>query len=120
MTTSSALVQETNMITLDDFRKIDLRVAQVVSAERVEKAGKLLKVRVDIGGEERTLVAGLGAHYQPEELIGLKVIVVANPQPAIIRGIESNGMMLGVGCHGPENIALLTINKDAPDGARVE
>ncbi len=108
------------MITLDDFRKMDLRVAQVISAERVEKTAKLLKVTVEMGSERRTLVAGLGAHYQPEELLGLKVIVLANLESATIRGIESNGMMLGVGCNDRENIALVTINRDMPTGARVE
>lgn len=108
------------MITLDDFRKLDLRVAQVISAERVEKSTKLLKVMVEVGAERRTLVAGLGAHYQPEELLGLRVIIVANLEPAVIRGIESNGMMLGVGCNDRESIALLTINRDMPSGARVE
>ncbi len=108
------------MITLDDFKKIDLRVAQIMNVEKVEKTEKLLKVTVELGNEARTLVAGLGAHYKPEELVGLKVIVVANLQPATIRGIESNGMMLGVGCNDREGIALLTINKDASNGARVE
>lgn len=108
------------MISLDDFRKIDLRVAQVISAEKIEKATKLLKVTVEMGSEQRTLIAGLGGHYQPEELLGLKVIVVANLEPAVIRGIESNGMMLGVGCNDRENIALLTINRDMPTGTRVE
>lgn len=108
------------MITLDDFRKIDLRVAQIISAEKIEKTEKLLKVTVELESEARTLVAGLGAHYTPEELVGLKVIVVANLQPAVIRGIESNGMMLGVGCNNRESIALLTTNKDASNGARVE
>lgn len=120
MPTSSTPVQEANMITLDDFKKVDLRVARIVSAEKIEKTEKLLKVKVGMGSEERTLVAGLGAHYQPEELIGLRVIVVANLQPTTIRGIESNGMLLGVGCNDRESIALLTINKDAPNGARVE
>jgi len=77
-------------------------------------------VRVDLGGQERTLVAGLGAHYKPKELVGLRMIVVTNLQPATIRGIESSGMMLGVGCSDHDDIALLTINRDAPNGARVE
>ncbi len=108
------------MIALDDFRKIDLRVARIISAERIEKAHKLLKVTVELGGEHRTLVAGLGAHYAPDELVGLNVIVVANLQSAVIRGIESNGMLLGAGCSDRENIALLTINRDMPTGTRVE
>lgn len=108
------------MITLEDFRKIDLKVAQIISAEKIQKTDRLLKVKVDLGGEERTLVAGLGAHYKPEELVGLKVIVVTNLEPAIIRGIESNGMMLGVGCSDRDDIALLTLNREATNGARVE
>ena len=108
------------MITLEDFRSIDLRVAQIMSAEKVPKTNRLLKVNVDLGGEQRTLIAGLGAHYDPQELIGLKVIVVANLQPTIIRGIESNGMMLGVGCSDRDDIALLTLSRDAPNGAHVE
>lgn len=108
------------MITLDDFRKMDLRVAQIIHAERVEKTRKLLKLTVEVGSEQRALIAGLGAHYQPEDLLGLKVIILANLEPATIRGIESNGMLLGVGCNDRENIALVTINRDMPTGARVE
>jgi methionyl-tRNA synthetase len=108
------------MISLDEFKRIDLRVAQVTGAERVPKTDRLLKLTVDLGDEARTLVAGLGGHYEPEELIGLKVIVVANLEPAIVRGVESNGMMLAVGCSDRNDIALLTLNRDAPNGTRVE
>jgi methionyl-tRNA synthetase len=108
------------MISLDEFRRIDLRVAQVIAAERVPKTERLLRLTVDLGGEARTLVAGLGGHYKPEELTGLKVIVVANLEPAIVRGIESNGMMLGAGCSDRNDIALVTLNRDAPNGTRVE
>jgi methionyl-tRNA synthetase len=108
------------MITIDDFRKIDLRVAQITSVEKIQKSEKLLKVKVDLGYEERTLIAGLGSAYKPEELVGLQVIVVANLQPAIIKGIESNGMMLGVGCSDRNQIALLTLNKETSSGSRVE
>jgi methionyl-tRNA synthetase len=108
------------MISLDEFRKIELRVAQIVAAERVPKTDRLLKLTVDLGQEARTLVAGLGAHYRPEELIGLKVIVVANLEPAIVRGIESNGMMLGAGCSDRGEIAIVTLNRDAPNGTQVE
>ncbi len=108
------------MITINDFRKIDLRVAQITGVERIQQTEKLLKVKVDLGGEQRTLVAGLGRAYKPEELVGLRVIVVANLQPAIIQGTESNGMMLGVGCSDRNNIALLTLNKEAANGSRIE
>jgi methionine--tRNA ligase beta chain len=69
------------MITIEDFRTSDLSVAQIVGAERVPQTSRLLKLKVDLGAEERTLVAGLGAHYDPPDLLGLKVIVVANLQP---------------------------------------
>ena len=108
------------MITIRDFKKIELKVAQILGAEKIPKTDRLLKVKVDLGGEERTLVAGLGAHYTPEELVGFQVIVVTNLQPATIKGIESNGMMLGVGCSDHNDIALLTINREAPNGTRVE
>jgi methionyl-tRNA synthetase len=108
------------MIGLEDFRKVELRVAQVIAAERVPKTDRRLKLSVDLGEEGRTLVAGLGAHYRPEELVGLKVIIVANLEPAVVRGIESNGMMLGVGCSDRDEIAVVTLNRDAPNGTRVE
>jgi methionyl-tRNA synthetase len=108
------------MITLEDFKKIELKVAQILSAEKIPKTDRLLKVTIALGEEERTLVAGLGSHYTPEDLIDLKVIVVTNLQPATIKGIESNGMMLGVGCSNHNDIALLTINREAPNGTRVE
>lgn len=108
------------MISLGEFRTMDLRVAQVTSAEKIPKTDRLLKVTVDLGGEERTLVAGLGGHYVPEQLVGFKVIVVVNLEPTTIRGIESNGMMLGAGCTDRDDIALLTVNRDVPNGTRVE
>ena len=108
------------MISLGEFRTMDLRVAQVTSAEKIPKTDRLLKVTVDLGGEVRTLVAGLGGHYVPEQLVGLKVIVVVNLEPTTIRGIESNGMMLGAGCTDQDDIALLTVNRDVPNGTRVE
>lgn len=81
-------------ITIEDFAKVDLRVAEVLTAEKVEGADKLLKLTVKIGAEERTLVAGVALHYAAEELIGKHVIVVANLKPAKLRGIESCGMVL--------------------------
>ncbi|HSP54217.1 MAG TPA: methionine--tRNA ligase subunit beta [Dehalococcoidia bacterium] len=108
------------MISLDEFRTLDLRVAQVTSAEKIPKTDRLLKVTVDLGDQDRTLVAGLGGHYTPGQLVGLKVIVVANLEPATIRGIESNGMMLGAGCTDRDDIALLTVNRGVPNGTRVE
>lgn len=81
-------------ITIDDFAKIDLCVATVVAAERVPKTDKLIKLQVKIGDEERTIVSGIAQHYEPENLIGKNVIVIANLKPAKLRGIESRGMVL--------------------------
>lgn len=81
-------------ITIEDFAKLDLRVATIVAAERVPKTDKLLKIQVKIGDEERTIVSGIAQHYEPEALIGKNVIVIANLKPAKLRGIESHGMVL--------------------------
>ncbi|HSL92976.1 MAG TPA: methionine--tRNA ligase subunit beta [Bacillota bacterium] len=81
-------------IDISEFAKADLRVATVLSAEKVEKADKLLKLRVSLGGEERTVVAGIAASYKPEDMVGKQIVLVANLKPAKIRGIESQGMIL--------------------------
>jgi methionyl-tRNA synthetase len=82
------------LITFDDFSKIDLRVGTVLEAEKVEKADKLLKLKVDLGFEQRTIVSGIALHFTPVELIGQQVCVLANLAPRKIKGIESNGMLL--------------------------
>jgi methionyl-tRNA synthetase len=81
-------------IVFDDFAKIDLKVGTIVSAEKVEKADKLLKLSVDLGFETRTIVSGIALHFKPEEIVGKQVVVVANLAPRKMRGIESNGMIL--------------------------
>lgn len=96
-------------ITIDDFAKIDLRVATVVAAECVPKTDKLIKLQVKIGDEERTIVSGIAQHYEPENLIGKNVIVIANLKPAKLRGIESRGMVLAAS-DGEGNLVLA----DAP------
>lgn len=96
-------------ITIDDFAKIDLRVATVVAAERVPKTDKLIKLQVKIGDEKRTIVSGIAQHYEPENLIGKNVIVIANLKPAKLRGIESRGMVLAAS-DGEGNLVLA----DAP------
>ena len=96
-------------ITIDDFAKIDLRVATVIAAERVPKTDKLIKLQVKIGDEERTIVSGIAQHYEPENLIGKNVIVIANLKQAKLRGIESRGMVLAAS-DGEGNLVLA----DAP------
>jgi methionyl-tRNA synthetase len=83
-----------SVIEYDDFAKLDLRVGTIKSAEKVQKADKLLKLQVDLGFEERTIVSGIAMHFKPEEIVGKQVIVVANLAPRKMRGIESNGMIL--------------------------
>lgn len=81
-------------IQFDDFAKIDLRVGTIVSAEKVEKADKLLKLQIDLGFEIRTIVSGIALHFKPEDIVGKQVTVVVNLAPRKMRGIESNGMIL--------------------------
>ena len=81
-------------IVFDDFAKIDLKVATITAAEKVEKADKLLKLEVDLGFEKRTIVSGIALHFNPEDIIGKQVVVVANLAPRKMRGIESQGMIL--------------------------
>jgi methionyl-tRNA synthetase len=108
-----------DVISLEEFRRIELRVGEIVAAEPVPGSDRLLKLTVDLGGERRSVVGGLAQSYAPEDLSGLKVVVVANLAPARIRGIESQGMLLGVGCEEATAVALLTVNRPVPSGALV-
>ncbi|MBI3811123.1 MAG: methionine--tRNA ligase [Nitrospirae bacterium] len=109
---------EPSLITIDDFRKLELRVGRVVTAEKVAGADKLLKLSVDIGTETRQIVAGIAKKYIPEELIGKSVILIANLKPAVIRGIESRGMILAAGDKEVE--ALATFIEPVQPGLRVK
>ncbi|HIE30617.1 TPA: methionine--tRNA ligase [Candidatus Poribacteria bacterium] len=107
-----------NFITMDDFRKVDLRVAEVLSAEKIKGADKLLRLQVDVGhNEERQIVAGIAEHYEPDDLIGKKIVLVANLQPAKIRGVDSYGMLLAA--VSKNDIVVVAPDKDVPLGARV-
>ncbi|MBN1561824.1 methionine--tRNA ligase [candidate division KSB1 bacterium] len=105
-------------ISLEDLARVQLRVATVVAAEKVEKADKLLKLDIKMGAEQRQIVAGIALTYSPEALIGKKIIVVANLQPAKIRGIESNGMLLAAQ-DDQGNLSLLGLDRDVNDGAPI-
>ncbi|HKZ08369.1 MAG TPA: methionine--tRNA ligase [Methylomirabilota bacterium] len=105
-------------ISLADFQKVDLRVAEVLAAEKVAKSKKLLKLTVKVGEDTRTLVAGIAEHYSPDALIGRKIVVVANLEPATLMGIESNGMVLA-GSSG-ESLGLIALDRDLPPGAKVK
>lgn len=106
-------------VTIADFGALDLRVGTIVEATPIAGARRLVRVVVDLGEERRTLVAGVAMSYEPDELVGLQVVVLANLAPATIHGVESQGMMLGVGCERPGEVALLTSNRGVPNGTRV-
>ena len=91
---------EAAKIGIDDFVKIDLRVAKVLAAEKVKGSKKLIKMQVDVGTEQRTLVAGIAEAYEPEALVGRSIVIVANLKPAKLMGIESNGMVLAASPEG--------------------
>lgn len=105
-------------ISIDDFAKIDLRVAKVLQAEKVEKTDKLLKLEIEVSGVNRTIVSGIAQHYAPEDLVGKYVVIVANLKPAKLRGIVSQGMILAAS--QGEVLEVLTVDKSLPGGARVK
>ena len=106
-------------IGIEDFAKVEMRVGQVKSAEKVAGADKLLKVMVDVGDEVRQIVAGIATAYQPEELVGRKVVVVANLAPRKLRGVESNGMLLAASTAEGKPV-LCTFAEEVPVGARLK
>ncbi|MEG6567270.1 methionine--tRNA ligase [Thermoanaerobacterium saccharolyticum] len=110
--------EETNYIKIDDFAKIDLRVAEVLEAEKVEGADKLLKLKLKVGDEVRQVVSGLALHYKIEELVGKKLVLVANLEPKKLRGIESYGMILAASSEG--KLTVVTVDKDIESGAKVK
>jgi methionyl-tRNA synthetase len=105
-------------ITIDDFMKIDLRVAKVLTAERVPNSRKLVKLEVDLGSERRTLVAGIAEAYEADALVGRHVTIVANLKPAKLMSIESNGMVLAASPDGGKPILVGFEQAPAP-GTRV-
>ena len=115
-----AVVNQT--IAIDDFLKVDLRVAQVKVAERVKGADKLLRLEVDLGYEQRQILAGIAKHYEPETLIGRKIVIVANLAPRKMRGLESNGMLLAASLPNDENgkPVLASFLEDVPLGAKLK
>ena len=108
-----------NLVDMDDFQKLDLRVGVVLEAQAVPKSKKLLQLKVDLGFETRTIVSGISQFYAPESLVGQKVIVVANLEPRTIRGITSQGMLLAA--EAPDGrVTLLTLdNPDLPEGSKI-
>jgi methionyl-tRNA synthetase len=107
-----------NRISIDDFLKIDLRVAKVLTAEKVPNSRKLMKLSIDVGTEHRTLVAGIAEAYEPEQLVGKTVGIVFNLKPAKLMGIESNGMILAASPEGGKPV-LVAFDGDIPPGSRI-
>ena len=99
-----------NVISYDDFQKVELKTAMVREAEKVEGADRLLKLQIEVGDDKRQIVAGIAEHYSPEELVGKMIVIVANLEPATIRGIESNGMLLAA--KKGKELSLITIDSD--------
>ena len=104
--------------TYEEFKKMDLRVAKVLAAERVPGTSKLLKLQIDLGSEKRQIVAGVAETYSPEELVGKEFIVIANLQPAVIRGVESQGMLLAAEVEGKAIIPFF--DRELPPGTKVK
>lgn len=102
-------------ISIEDFARVQMRVGQILEAEKVEGSRKLLKLKVDIGSEVRQVVAGISEAYVPEDLLNRKVILVANLKPARLMGIESNGMIVAASDAGRP--VLATFNEDVPNGS---
>ena len=104
------------LIGIEDFMGVELRTAKILECEKVPKAKKLLKLKVDLGYEQRQVVSGIAKWYEPDQLIGKKIIIVANLKPATLCGIESNGMILA---SGEETVRVVFLDKDTPLGERV-
>jgi methionyl-tRNA synthetase len=117
---ATAASQIGSQITIDDFQKVDLRVATVVEAERVRGADKLLRLVVDLGFEKRQILAGIATAYIPESLIGRKVVIVANLQPRKLRGLESNGMIVAASLGAEDKPVLAGFHEDVENGARLK
>lgn len=109
-----------DVISIDDFAKVKLRVGRVLEAQAHPNADKLLVLKVDIGGEVRQICAGIRAYYSPESLVGKNIIVVANLAPRMMRGVESQGMLLAASTPDMSNVICLTTMIEAPAGCVVK
>lgn len=115
---------DTSMITYDDFKKVELKVGKVLSAERVEGSDKLLKLQVDLGanpsvssGQIRQIIAGIGKQYAPEQIVGKQIVIVANLEPRSLMGLESQGMLLAASDeNGP---IVLMPEREVPSGSEI-
>lgn len=107
-------------ISYEDFCKLDLRVAKVVEAENHPNADKLICLKIDLGSEQRQIIAGLRGHYEPSELVGKEIVVVANLAPRKMRGLESHGMLLAASSENEGERSLVILTTEKPIGAGAE
>ena len=105
------------MIPLDDFKKVELRTAKVLDAEEIPGADRIWKLTIDVGTEKKQIVAGVKAFYAKEALVGRSIVVVNNLAPSVIRGVESQGMLLAA--KDGTTLSILTVDKDVPPGSLV-
>jgi methionine--tRNA ligase beta chain len=106
------------MINYDDFAKLELKVATILAAERVEGSEKLLKLKVNLGEEERQIIAGIGKSYEPEVLIGRQIVIIANLEPRSLMGLESQGMLLAA--DSPEGPVVLAPSSEVAPGSKIK
>ena len=106
-----------DLISFSEFQKLKLRVAKIDAAERVKGADRLLQLQISLGDEQRQIVAGIAEYYEPEALVGRQIVVVANLEPATIRGVESQGMLLAAS--DDNGLTLVTPDREISDGAEV-
>lgn len=104
-------------VTFEEFKKLDIRIGKVISAERIKRSNKLILLQVDLGDETRQIVAGLAPYYSPEELVGKEIVVLANLEPKVFMGYKSQGMLLAAVVDGKP--VLLKPEKEVPPGAKV-
>jgi methionyl-tRNA synthetase len=116
--TPEAAAAPDGRISIDEFMKIDLRVARVLTAERVPGSKKLMKLQIDLGSEQRTIVAGIAEAYEADALVGRSIAIVANLKPAKLMGIESNGMVMAASPEGGKPI-LLAFDQSPPPGTKI-
>lgn len=112
-----AKLEDVNLVTLEDFQKLDIRIALILDAKKVKDSNKLIELKIKIDDEERTIVAGIGEHYSESELVGKKIVVLKNLEPKKLKGIISQGMLLAASKNG--KLTLLTIDKDIDPGAKI-
>lgn len=106
------------MISYEEFKKLDIRIGKILGAEKIEGADKLLRLEIDLGEEKRQIVAGVAAFYSPEVLIGREIPILANLEPKVLRGVESQGMILAADDSGKP--VLFSLDKEVPPGSIVK